>query len=101
MISLTCVPGLITPGQRRRSGTRCPPSHALLAVKRRAPAVRPRHDLRAVVRPRSRLRFLLQVRPDMHAGRVEPHEEGLSSFTALSINFSAIKIGAAGESFLC
>jgi hypothetical protein len=113
MISLTCVPGLMTPGQRRRSGTRCPPSHALLAVKRRAPAVRPRHDLRAVVGainddgvvrdaeivelveqladhlamlhhtvgiqadPGSPFRFLLQVRPDMHAGRVEPYEEGL------------------------
>jgi hypothetical protein len=78
MISLTGVPGLITLGQRRRSGTRCPPSHALLAVKRRAPAVRPRHDLRAVVGPGSSpFRFLLQVRPDMHAGRVEPHEEGL------------------------
>jgi hypothetical protein len=49
MISLTWVPGLMTPGQRRRSGTRCPPSHVLLAVKRRAPAVRPRHDLCAVV----------------------------------------------------
>src|SRR5215470_4841966 len=28
-ISLICVPGLMTPGQRSRSGTRCPPSQVV------------------------------------------------------------------------